>query len=109
MKTTGNTEGEFVFGNVPAAPYRLSVRVAGAAPFTALAQHFRLPQDEVSGCRTYGGHGEMMAVFTSTAKVSGRPLTELIGTAELTDEAWESIKAHVRQGGKKIIQLRGRH
>jgi len=75
---------------------------------TALSQHFKVAQDEVTDCRTYGGHGEMMAVFASTAKVAGRPLTELIGTPELTQEAWEAIKAHVRQGGKKIIQLRGR-
>jgi len=75
---------------------------------TALAQHFKVAQDEVTGCRTYGGHGEMMAVFASTAKVSGKPLTDLIGTPQLSQEQWEAIKAHVRQGGKKIIQLRGR-
>jgi malate dehydrogenase len=75
---------------------------------TRLAQHFNIPQDEVTGCRTYGGHGEMMAVFASTAKVKGRPLTELIGTSELTNEAWDEIRAHVKQGGKRIIQLRGR-
>lgn len=75
---------------------------------TALAQHFDVPQDEVTGCRTYGGHGEMMAVFASTAKVSGKPLTDLIGTDDLTQEAWDEIQGHVRQGGKKIIQLRGR-
>jgi malate dehydrogenase len=75
---------------------------------TALAQHFDVPQDEVTGTRTYGGHGEMMAVFASTAKVSGTPLTELIGTPKLTEEAWEAIQAKVRQGGKRIIQLRGR-
>ena len=75
---------------------------------TALAQHFKVRQDEVTGCRTYGGHGEMMAVFASTAKVSGRSLTSLIGTEELPQDTWEQIKAHVRQGGKRIIQLRGR-
>lgn len=75
---------------------------------TALAQHFRVPQDEVTGCRTYGGHGEMMAVFASTTRVSGRLLPELIGTPELPHEAWERIKDQVRQGGKRIIQLRGR-
>jgi len=75
---------------------------------TALAQHFKIAQHEVTGCRTYGGHGEMMAVFASTAKVAGRPLTELIGTSELSDGDWDSIRQHVRQGGKKIIQLRGR-
>jgi len=75
---------------------------------TALSQHFKIAQDDVTGCRTYGGHGEQMAVFASTAKVKGRPLTELIGTDELSLEDWEAIQAHVKQGGKKIIQLRGR-
>ena len=49
-----------------------------------------------------------MAVFASTASIAGRPLTEIIGTDELTGDDWEAIQAHVRQGGKKIIQLRGR-
>jgi malate dehydrogenase len=75
---------------------------------TALAQHFKVRQDDVTGCRTYGGHGEMMAVFASTAKVSGKPLSKLIGTSELTNEDWERIVKHVRQGGKRIIDLRGR-
>ena len=35
-------------------------------------------------------------------------MTDLIGTDALTQEQWEEIQAHVRQGGKKIIQLRGR-
>lgn len=75
---------------------------------TALSQHFGVPQEAVTGCRTYGGHGEMMAVFASTTKVSGTPLTELIGTDKLPEKTWEEIKGHVRQGGKRIIQLRGR-
>lgn len=75
---------------------------------TALAQHFDVPQDAVTGCRTYGGHGEMMAVFASTAKIDGVPLTDKIGTDELSREDWEKIQQHVRQGGKRIIQLRGR-
>jgi malate dehydrogenase len=75
---------------------------------TRLAQHFKVAQDEVTGCRTYGGHGEMMAVFASTAKIAGRPLTELIGSAELPEETWQEIRKHVQQGGKRIIQLRGR-
>ncbi len=75
---------------------------------TALAQHFSVRQDEVTGCRTYGGHGEMMAVFASTARVSGRSLLDLIGTDELPEDKWNTIKQHVRQGGKRIIQLRGR-
>jgi malate dehydrogenase len=75
---------------------------------TALSQHFGVPQDEITGCRTYGGHGEKMAVFAGEAKVSGRPLAQLIGGDELPADKWEEIQAHVRQGGKKIIQLRGR-
>jgi malate dehydrogenase len=75
---------------------------------SALAQHFGVPQDDVTGCRTYGGHGEMMAVFASTARVSGRPLLDWIGTPQLTDDAWAKLQDRVRQGGKRIIQLRGR-
>ncbi len=75
---------------------------------SALAQHFGVPQDEVTGCRTYGGHGEMMAVFAGTAKVSGTPLPDLIGTDQLSREDWEAIKKKTSGGGKRIIQLRGR-
>lgn len=75
---------------------------------TALAQHFKVAQDDVKNCRTYGGHGEQMAVFASTASVSGTPLAELIGTDRLKKDDWDAIKKHVQQGGKKIIELRGR-
>jgi len=75
---------------------------------TALAQEFGVAQDEVTGCRTFGGHGEQMAVFASTARVAGTPLTDLIGGDQLTEERWQEIRQHVCQGGKRIIQLRGR-
>ncbi|MEZ6120774.1 MAG: hypothetical protein R3C28_29940 [Pirellulaceae bacterium] len=75
---------------------------------TALAQHFKVAQDDVTGCRTYGGHGEQMAVFASTAKVQGKPLLDLIGTDALPQAKWDEIRQHVCQGGKRIIQLRGR-
>lgn len=75
---------------------------------TALAQHFEIEQDEVTGCRTYGGHGETMAVFASTVRIAGRPLLDLIGTDRLSEQRWEEIRKHVQQGGKRIIQLRGR-
>jgi malate dehydrogenase len=75
---------------------------------TALSQHFGIPQDDVQNCRTYGGHGEQMAVFASTASVQGTPLKDLIGTDRLNSETWDTIKKHVQQGGKKIIELRGR-
>lgn len=73
-----------------------------------LAKHFGCAQSEVTGCRTYGGHGEAMAVFASTAKVKGTPLTDFIGTAKLTNEQWEDIKLKTVQGGSNIIKLRGR-
>jgi len=73
-----------------------------------LAKHFGVPQSEVTGCRTYGGHGESMAVFASTAKVQGTPLLDLIGTPKLNAEKWAEIKQKTVQGGSNIIKLRGR-
>lgn len=73
-----------------------------------LAKHFGVQQSQVEGARTYGGHGEAMAVFASTAKVAGEPLTNLIGTDKLSTEAWEALKKRVTQGGANIIKLRGR-
>ena len=73
-----------------------------------LAKHFGVPQSEVTGCRTYGGHGESMAVFASTAKVRGTPLLDLIGTPKLSAEKWAEIKQKTVQGGSNIIKLRGR-
>ena len=73
-----------------------------------LAKHFRISPDRVEGCRTYGGHGEQMAVFASTATVDGKPLAKLIGTPELTGGQWNDIRQRVIQGGKRIIELRGR-
>jgi malate dehydrogenase len=75
---------------------------------SALAQHFGVAQDDVTGCRTYGGHGEMMAVFAGDTRVAGTPLTELIGTDRLSDPQWAAIRQAVCQGGKRIIELRGR-
>ena len=73
-----------------------------------LAKYFGVPQSEVTGCRTYGGHGEAMAVFASTAKVQGTPLLDLIGTPKLSAEKWAEIKQKTVQGGSNIIKLRGR-
>ena len=73
-----------------------------------LAKHFGVEQSRVTGCRTYGGHGEQMAVFASTAKVDGTPLTDLIGTDKLTKEQWADIQQKVVKGGANIINLRGR-
>lgn len=57
-----------------------------------LAKFFNVPQSAVTGCRTYGGHGEQMAVFASTAKVDGTPLLDLIGTDKLPADKWAEIQ-----------------
>ena len=49
-----------------------------------------------------------MAVFASATKVAGKPLTEIIGTRNLPNKEWEDIRQRVVQGGKAIIDLRGR-
>lgn len=73
-----------------------------------LAKYFHIPADQIQNSRTYGGHGEQMAVFASTTTVAGQPLSELIGTKALSQQAWEEIRQRVVQGGKNIIDLRGR-
>ena len=73
-----------------------------------LAKHFGVRQSQVTNARTYGGHGEEMAVFASTAKVNGTPLLDLIGTEKLTNEEWAKLKERVTKGGATIIKLRGR-
>ena len=73
-----------------------------------MAKHFNVPQSDVTGCRTYGGHGEQMAVFASTAKVQGTPLLDLIGTDRLPADKWAEIKQRTIKGGANIINLRGR-
>ncbi|MDE6395351.1 MAG: malate dehydrogenase, partial [Duncaniella sp.] len=67
-----------------------------------------IPADEVVNSRTYGGHGEQMAVFASTSTVAGQPLSQIIGTKALPEQEWEEMKQRVIQGGKNIIDLRGR-
>ena len=73
-----------------------------------LSKYFKIPASEIDNCRTYGGHGEQMAVFASTTKVQGVPLTQLIGTDKLPMKDWDELKIRVVQGGKNIIELRGR-
>ena len=73
-----------------------------------LAKYFHISPDQVKMARTYGGHGEQMAVFESTCTVAGQPLAQIIGTQALPRQAWEEIRQRVVQGGKNIIDLRGR-
>ena len=73
-----------------------------------LSKHFGIAPDKIENCRTYGGHGEQMAVYASTAKVDGKPLLDIIGTPALTKEQWVEIQTKVTKGGANIIALRGR-
>lgn len=80
---------------------------------TRLAQHFGVPQDSVTGCATYGGHGEKMAVFKGAIAVDGVKLTDILAGATvngrgMTAEEWAGVQEHVRGGGARIIKLRGR-
>ena len=75
---------------------------------SALAKKFGVMQSEITGCATYGGHGEQMAVFGSSVKVAGKALTEIIGTKAFPEAEWEQMKKDVTQGGAAIIKLRGR-
>ncbi len=75
---------------------------------SALAKKFNVQQSLVTGCRTFGGHGEQMAVFGSKVKVGDRNLADIIGTDEFPTEEWEAMKTAVIQGGSAIIKLRGR-
>lgn len=65
-----------------------------------LAKYFNVTEDDVTGARTYGGHGEQMAVFESTAAIKGKPLKELIDNGTLPQADWEVIRQKVVQGGK---------
>ena len=69
-----------------------------------LAAEFGVQQSKVTGARTYGGHGEAMAVFASKVKINGTPLSKM----KLSAERFEEIKHATIQGGSNIIKLRGR-
>ena len=73
-----------------------------------LVKWMKVPAEKIDNSRTYGGHGEQMAVFASTTRVDGKPLTQIIGTEALPADEWEAMKTRVVQGGKHIIDLRGR-
>lgn len=75
---------------------------------SALAKKFGVMQSDITGCATYGGHGEQMAVFGSAVKVAERALNDIIGTDEFPEAEWEQMKKDVTQGGAKIIELRRR-
>ena len=67
-----------------------------------LVKYLHIPASEIVNCRTYGGHGEQMAVFASTTKVQGEALTKIIDTPRMPMQDWEDLKVRVIQGGKHI-------
>ena len=73
-----------------------------------LMKYLHLPSSDIRNCRTYGGHGEQMAVFASTTEIQGEALTKIIGSHRMPPEDWDALKMRVIQGGKHIIDLRGR-
>jgi malate dehydrogenase len=62
---------------------------------SALAKKFGVMQNQVTGAHTFGGHGEQMAVFGSAVKIAGKPLNDIIGTAQFPAEEWEQMKVDV--------------
>lgn len=75
---------------------------------TELAKHLGIRKNVIKNPRTYGGHGEQMAVYSSTCTVDGTALDALIEEGKISSEDWKNIQQKVTQGGKKIIELRGR-
>ena len=70
----------------------------------AIAAECGVAQYKVENARTYGGHGEAMAVFASKVTVDGKPLADF----NIPADKWAEIKHNTIQGGSNIIKLRGR-
>lgn len=70
----------------------------------AIAKETGVQQCKVAGAKTYGGHGEHMAVFVSQVTIDGKPVSEF----GISKEKWEEIREKTVQGGSNIIRLRGR-
>lgn len=75
---------------------------------TELALHFKVRQDKVTGCKTYGPHGEKMVAFMKGIKIDGEPLEKLLEKGKFSNDDWAKIKGKVTKGGARIIELRGR-
>ena len=56
---------------------------------TRLAQHFGVPQHRVDGCRTFGGHGQEMALYKGAIQIDGVRLNDIVnGGAQATAWHW---------------------
>ena len=81
---------------------------------TRLAEHFGVPQHRVIGCRTYGGHGQEMALYKSQTRIDGVLLNDIIADGAtvngvgLDADGWAGSRHDVLDGGSRIIKLRGR-
>lgn len=62
-----------------------------------LVKYFHIPASDIQNCRTYGGH-EQMAVFASTTKVKGEPLTDFIRNYPSSADRMGSIKSTCHTG-----------
>ena len=102
-----------VYSGLPAGRVSTLAALDSTRLQTALAQHFRVRQNKVTGCKTYGGHGEQMAVFKRGIAVEGLALTDILGGQTvggigMNGEEWAKVQELVRGGGARIISLRGR-
>src|SRR5579872_5921835 len=68
---------------------------------TELALHFKVRQDRVTGCKTYGGHGEKMVAFLKGIKIDGKPLEKMMEEKQFSADDWKKIKEKVVKGGSK--------
>jgi len=102
-----------VYSGLPAGRVSTLAALDSTRLQSRLAQHFGVAQDAVTGCRTYGGHGEKMAVFKGDLAVAGVKVTDILAGAAvngrgLSADDWSGIQSDVRNGGGRIIKLRGR-
>ena len=68
-----------------------------------LSKYLKLPTSAIVNSRTYGGHGEQMAVFASTTKIEGEPLTKWIEEGRIPAEDWAALKIRVIQIGRAHV------
>ena len=58
-----------------------------------LSKYFSISPDKITNARTYGGHGEQMAVFESTTLVDGKPLKELMNQRKFLKKTGKNSKS----------------
>ena len=71
-----------------------------------LSKHFGIAPDKIENCRTYGGHGEQMAVYASTAKEE-RPRRAMMLAPPLVTLVWISTHCSLVRAGVPMISSNG--